>query len=128
MEELIEIVEHNGEDYKTLVAFEGWRVAILNFADKFIRENIPFLEKHELTDEVFVLLGGEATLYIAGGKDMPDPIQQVKMEPNKIYNIKKGVWHNLEVSPDGHLLIVENKNTTRGNSPTYAITPDMLPE
>ena len=127
MEELIEIVEHKGEDYKTLIAFEGWRVAILNFADKFIRENIPFLEKHNLTDEAFVLLGGEATLYIAGGEDKPDPIQKVRMEPYKIYNIKKGVWHNLEISRDGHLLIVENKNTSRANSPIYAITPNMLP-
>lgn len=67
MEKLVDVLEHMGEDYKPLVDFNGWRVAILNDAPKFRRETTPYLERHNETDEVFVLLEGTCTLYIGDG-------------------------------------------------------------
>jgi len=126
---LVEIVSHDGPDYKPLVDFESWRVAILNDADKFRRENTTFLERHNLTDEVFVLLEGDSYLYIGdGGDDSAGEISLVHMEKNKLYNVKRGVWHNCLTSPGTALLIVENSNTARENGNRMAVTPDMLPE
>ena len=39
-----------------------------------------------------------------------------RMEKNKIYNIKKGVWHGSAMSRDAKLLVVENQNTSRDNT------------
>lgn len=124
---LIEILENHGTDYLPLVWFEGWRVAILNDAPKFRRETMPYMERHNETDEVFVLLGGVCTLYIGDGQESLGAITALKMESRKIYNIKKGVWHNLTAGPDTSILIVENADTSKHNSDYIPITPDMLP-
>jgi hypothetical protein len=44
------------------------------------------------------------------------------MQPFKIYNVKKSVWHSHTLSRDAKLLIVENRNTTFDNSPFCSLT------
>ena len=104
----IEIFEHDGEGYERTMHFEEWRVAFMNYADNFAK--MGKYERHMLTDEVFVLLCGKATLIVGDEK------KEYKMEQNKIYNIKKGIWHATVMSPDAKLLIVENHNTSKDNS------------
>ena len=110
MKQELEILDHIGEGYAPVMHFGEWRVAILNYADRFDVSSPIKLERHLLTDEVFVLLEGEATLYI--GEDMVE----YSMEKNKIYNVKRGVWHRITTSTDAKVLIVENHNTTKENS------------
>ena len=110
MSQELEILEYNGEGYAPVMRFEAWRVALLCYAERF-DPNCPIkLERHLLTDEVFVLLEGEATLYI--GEDMI----AYPMEKNKIYNVKQGAWHRITTSRDAKVLIVENHNTSKENS------------
>lgn len=96
------------EGYAAVHSFESWRVAYLTYAECF--DNITQLERHNKTDEIFVLLEGSAVLFI--GEDA----KQVEMEKNKMYNVKKGVWHNVKVSKDALLMIVENDDTSADNS------------
>jgi len=129
MKKLVEVFEHTGEDYKPLIDYNGWRVAILNDAPKFRRDTTPYLERHNKTDEVFVLLEGACALYIGDGEgDDLDTVSLLPMEKKKLYNVKKGVWHNLTAAPGTTLLIVENTDTTEENSNYYPVTSDMLPE
>ena len=87
-----------------------------------------YLERHNETDELFVLLEGECTLYVADGVgDALGQISTVVMEKRKMYNIKKGVWHNLAGNEQMVLLIVENADTSKGNSDFFPVTADMLP-
>ena len=104
----IEIFEYTGEGYEKTMHYEAWRVAFLNYAERF--DKIMYLERHLLTDEVFVLLTGKAKLIIGEDK------QEYRMEPNKIYNVKRAVWHAVKVSEDAKLLIVENHNTATENN------------
>ena len=106
----LEILEYTGVDYKPVVYFEGWRVAYLNYSERFDPEKINKLERHMETDEVFVLLEGRATLLIG------ENAEEVPMEKNKTYNVKKGVWHTIATSRDAHVLIVENADTDDTNS------------
>ena len=123
---LIEITEHTGSGYKPLVDFESWRVAILNDDEAFHCGHTKYLERHTQTDEIFVLLDGECSLYISnGGDDSLGEIILLPMEKRKLYNVKKGVWHNLTSTPGTTLLIVENSNTSADNSDRIPITPDM---
>lgn len=126
---LLEIAEHNDPGYKALIAFAGWRVAFLNDdPSRFRRETMPYLERHNETDEVFVLTKGNCTLYIGDGRgDTPGHIETVKMEPNRMYNVKQGVWHNLVGDEDMVLLIVENADTSKANSDFFPVTEQMLP-
>jgi len=42
--------------------------------------------------------------------------ERMTMEKNKLYNVPKGMWHNIKVSQDAVLLIFENENTSRENT------------
>ena len=104
----LDIIDYTGPGYEPAMVFESWRVAFLNYESRF--DEVTMIERHMVTDEVFMLLEGEATLFI-GLENTP-----VVMEKHKIYNVKKGVWHNIKVSKDAKVFIVENDNTTYDNS------------
>ena len=106
----IEIYEHNGRGYDATMHFESWRVALANFGDNFDRERYSYVERHLETDEVFVLLSGNAVL--VSGADRAE----MPMEMGKIYNVKRGAWHALLMEEDAKVLIVENHNTSRENT------------
>jgi len=106
----LEIVGYEGEGYKRLVDGPKWTLAALHYAARFDPANFEKLERHLLTDEVFVLLTGEATLLIG------ENAERVPMEPLKYYNVKAGVWHHIFVTPGTRVLIAENSDTSRENT------------
>lgn len=106
----LDCYDYKGEGYQPQMVCDGWRVAYLNAAPRFTPEGMTRLERHMETDEVFVLLSGEATLYIGR------PAEQVKMVQGAFYNVRRATWHGIIVSPDARVLIVENDSTSRDNS------------
>ena len=116
-EKLLDIREYKAEGYSPVTDYGGWRVAVLNYCDELLPCNIYKMQRHDETDEVFVLLKGEFVLFIGEGEGKIEKIHAVKLEPNKIYNVKKGVWHTHTLSRDASVLIVENRNTDSSNSP-----------
>lgn len=109
----LEIFEYSEEGYNKTMSYKTWRVAFLNFAEKFREDNIKYLERHTLTDEVFVLLQGKATLLI--GKDLA----RTEMQQGKIYNIKNEAWHNIVLEENSKILIIENEDTSPDNTEYY---------
>ena len=107
-ESMLETYSYDGIGYHRGIEFESWTVAVLNWEERF--HNITRLERHNLTDEVFILVEGEATLIIGEEQHL------VPMEKHKIYNVKAGVWHNVKVSRDCKIIVVENSNTSKSNS------------
>lgn len=110
MDNIVEIKDYTGEGYKPQVDFGAWRVAIANFKPDWAKGKQTYIERHMQTDEVFVLLSGEVSLLI--GKEMTE----YPLEPGKIYNVKAASWHQLQMSEDAKVLIVENRDTGRSNS------------
>lgn len=121
-DKLLEIKSYTMEGYKPVIDFESWRVAVLNYCDELLPENITKMQRHDETDEVFVLLKGEFILYIGEGKEEVEKIHAVKLEPLKFYNVKKGVWHTHTLNKDAMVLIVENQNTNNSNSPEIELS------
>lgn len=126
IENYINVIEFQQEGYKPLVDYDKWRVAVLKFCDDLKLERITYMQKHDETDEVFVLLAGSCTLYCGGMGEKPEVIEAVKMEPFKLYNVKKGVWHNHTMDETGQVLIVENQNTSDGNSPILNLSEEQI--
>ncbi|MCQ2419174.1 MAG: hypothetical protein MJ085_05240 [Clostridia bacterium] len=110
MEQELDILDYEGADYMPVHAFESWRVAYLNFADRFTKKGMKYIERHLETDEIFILMKGQATLL------MGEACTPVTMEPFKVYNVRKGAWHNILVSEDAKVLVIENDNTSEQNS------------
>ena len=113
---LLEIKEYEGEGYRPLVDFGTWRVAFLRFIDELIPENIYRLERHLETDEVFVLLQGQAVLFLGEGDNKIEKLHPQVMQPGKLYNVKKNAWHTCVLSRDATILLVENRDTGSENT------------
>jgi len=124
-EKLLEIREFTGNGYKPVIDFSEWRVAILNYIDEIHPENIEKMEKHDETDEVFVLMKGQAILFLGEGDQRVVKIFTQVLEPGKIYDVKQSVWHSVVLSLDGSVLIVENRNTGRENSSYFPLDPEQ---
>ena len=106
----LDIIEYGGKDYKRLVNGAKWTLATLNYAARFDEANFAQLERHNQTDEAFVLLSGEATLLVGA------EVARVRMEPLKYYNVRAGVWHHIFVTPGTRVLVAENADTSLANT------------
>ena len=114
----IQIARHLDAGYKPVIDYGAWRVAVLNGS---ANERIGSLQKHDETDEVFVLLHGDCTLVLCEDEGEPEHLYAVRMLPDTVYNIKKGIWHNHVLTPGTSVLIVENVDTSLSNSPIHRL-------
>ena len=112
----LQIIETKEPGFHLAVIFESWKVSIFNSSELWIEENITCLQKHEYSDEAFVLLEGECTLIISEKENL-ESVYGVKMERGKVYNILKGVWHTHVLEKDTKIIVIENSNTVPENSP-----------
>lgn len=119
---LLEVSEYSGEGYLPLVDFDTWRVAVLNFIDELLPERLNIMQRHDETDEVFVLLKGRCILFLGSEDQAVIKIYAEDLRTLKFYNVKKGCWHTHTLSEDASVLIVENLDTTSENSPTIALS------
>lgn len=106
----LEVATFDGPGYQPQFDCNGWRVALANYTPKLELFRLDFLERHLETDEVFVLLQGHGGLFIGQERT------QVDLEAGKLFNVKKGVWHRVYMSPGAKMLIVENTDTGPHNT------------
>lgn len=109
-EKELEIKHYQGEGYAPQIDYNGWRVAIANYAPHLEIDQLHYLERHLETDEVFILLEGTAGLLL--GHDR----RKVVMKKGKLYNVKCGVWHRLFMEKGAKVVIVENTDTGKHNT------------
>lgn len=109
----IEIKDFSGTGYMPLIDYGDWRVALINYDEKLSEENLKKMECHSKTDEVFILLNGNAVLYI--GRDM----DKIQLEPGKLYNVKCGTWHAISMEKETKVAVIENRDTSPQNTEYY---------
>lgn len=119
---LLEIRDYGGSGYQPLVDFAAWRVAILNYIDELRPELLDTLQRHDETDEVFVLLAGRCILFLGEGEETVRQIYAEDLQPLKLYNVKRGAWHTHTLSEGASVLIVENCDTNSSNSPRVSLS------
>jgi len=119
---LLEIHQSNRPGFQPVLGFPSWRVGFLNFASNLVPDRITELQRHDESDDLFILLSGDCVLIMGEGEESVSHLFVQKMEPEKIYDIKRGVWHSHVLSEDAKVLIVENENTSPLNSPRIRLT------
>lgn len=124
-ESLLEIRQYEGLGYQPIIDYGTWRVAILRYHPELEPQTINSMQRHDETDEVFVLLTGRCILFLGDGDAEIGALHAVDMQPLQAYNVKKGAWHTHTLSRDAVVLIVENRDTSSANSPTRPIQPDQ---
>ena len=123
---LLGVHHHAGPGYLPLVDYATWRVAVLNACDELLPARLDRMQRHDETDEVFVLLAGRCILFV-GEDDGPTvgTIHAVDLVPGRVYNVRRGVWHTHTLDATGSVLVVENRDTTEANSPFASLSADQ---
>ena len=102
--------------FKPVLTTGEWQIAVLRQCEKVKPGNFQQVERHNNTDEVFILTTGEANLIILGEKEGEIIPFVVPMDLNVAYNVKKSVWHHIVLSADAHVFIFEKADTSKENS------------
>ncbi len=113
---LLETGESFEQKYQPVLDFEGWRIAMLRFSLEHDKNHLEKVERHNETNEVFILTEGEADMIICENGNTPGETYVFPMRKNVAYNIQKAVWHNVAMSPNAHIILVEKTDTTVENS------------
>lgn len=116
----LDILPWEGASYNPIFESKTWMVALMNFDPIWKLENCHEIERHTLTDEVFVLLKGKAAFYMLGD----DGLTVVEIAPHVVYNVHVGGWHNLIATEDAKFLIVENIGTNHFDTERRKLTSE----
>jgi len=111
----LQVYSWDGLGYQPLLFSDGWQVAILNWEPAADFAQCHEIERHLNTDEVFVLLRGRAMLFVSPAQgaetEASGHLHCEDILPGMIYNVPRGVWHNLIATRDASWIIVENRDT-----------------
>ena len=118
---LIETGESFEQKFTPVLSFEGWRVAMLRHSEATNSNFFHQVERHNQTNEVFILTNGKADLIICENGEIPGQTYIFPMKPNVAYNICQSVWHHVITSSDAHIIIFERSDTSRENSNYYEL-------
>lgn len=113
----IDVIEAGHEGYRTKYQNASWRVGMITPAERF--ENITYLERHNQTDEIFILLKGRAVLI--GRED--EILYTIELEAGKLYCVPEGCWHNIRMYEDSVVAVIENSDTSGENTDYAPILP-----
>ncbi len=122
----IESRGHEGEGLARVYENDRWMVAVKNWKPANDLEGIDCLERHNETDELFVLLAGRCVLL--SGTEKPGgglDIRAHSMEPGKLYTIPRGLLHNTVTRKDTKLLLVEAPDTSMANSEVVSLDAEQ---
>lgn len=117
---------YEGKGLTRVFENEKWMVGIKNWKPENDITGLTCLERHNITDELFILLAGRCTLLYANETENGLVIEKVEMEPMKVYNIPTGLWHNTVTQPGVKLILVEDSACSGANSDVLDLTEAQL--
>jgi len=122
----IEQFKYENEGLIRVFENEKWMVGIKNWKSANDITNINCLERHNKTDELFVLLAGKCVLLFANEVEGELVIETVDMEPMMVYNIPSTLWHNTVTMKETKLILVEDSATDMENSDVVMLSEPQI--
>ena len=118
MADSFSIFEYNGEGLERSYVNEAWMVGVKNYKPASDARNMDCLERHLLTDELFIPVT-EGNHIVTLNADGSLDIQP--MEAGKIYCVNQGRWHNVLMTAGSKIILVERPDTGMENSETLPL-------
>ena len=115
---MIEATKNYKNGFYPMAKTDKWQVAYITHSDAY--GNLKELKRHMTTDEVIILVHGNATLYTyENGK-----VVSIEMSKDVLYNIKRATWHHLKISEDALLIAVEDSDITKETTERMTVNAD----
>ncbi len=120
---LIDCYSYEGNGYNPYLIAQGWQIAQLNYSEENKFYSIHKMDVHHQTDEAFILQKGTVILIAAHIEEDNITFELELLTKAKTYNIPAECWHNLMMSEDAEVIIVETANTHLSDFEYYALSP-----
>lgn len=118
----IEQYTYEGDGLQLVFDKGEWVVGIKNYKSANDIENLKIFERHNKTDEQFILLQGSCTLLVLDGQQ----VVGLKMETGKVYNIPTSIWHTTIMKPGTKMVLIERSGTSLDNSDLLELTEAQI--
>lgn len=125
-QELVEIGEYFGVGFQPVLNFEGWRVAMKRYGEGTQPAKFHSVDRHNETNEVFVLTEGKAEMLLMEGNETPTAYHLFPMQLNVAYSVQQAAWHHVFMSEDAHIIVFERADTSRENSDHFELDADTI--
>lgn len=103
-----------------LVASNGYKTGVNDVA------SVTTMGRHMTTNEVFILLEGNAVLLSAEKSSSIGEISGELMVPKRLYTVEKGEWHVIAFAEKSTALIVENSYSAQEDNMISDMTPEQI--
>jgi len=123
---MIQSAFYDGEGMSRVYENEKWMVGLKNWKPANDRTGIDCLERHNETDESFILLKGACTLVYAEETGSGLELGAVRMEPFTLYTVPARIWHNTITERDTKLALIEDASTGMDNSDIRTLTREEI--
>lgn len=121
MENELQIYQYAGEGLEKSYVNSAWMVGVKNYKPASDIRSMDCLERHMLTDELFVPLT-EGNLIVTMPLTEGAQMRVQKMEVGCIYSVPKGLWHNAIMPEGGKIILIERPDTSADNSEFYPLS------
>lgn len=104
-----------------------WIIGIKNYKSQSSYESFSKLERHMLTDEIFVPLTDRNIMVYTDKIDFcTDDLKYCLMLKGNIYCISKKMWHNVVMTEQDKLILVERPDTSDKTSEEKKLTKEQI--
>lgn len=121
----IEIFSHDGPGVVFPYDRDGRIIGMKNYGPANNLLNITKMERHQQTEEQFLLFQGSCTIVTFTKNENVEHWELTLVKPGSIYNIPKGLWHTTIMSRDCRMVLVENSGTSTDNSEYFSLTKEQ---
>ena len=103
---------------------DWFKCAFITLSDQYAYGQVKIMKRHNESDEVFVLIKGQATLLTG------DPIEKeyikTELKTGTSFCVEAGTWHYLAVSEDALVFVVENSEVSGENTDAINVEDQHL--
>ncbi|MDP3179558.1 MAG: hypothetical protein Q8M76_16730 [Spirochaetaceae bacterium] len=117
---------HEGEGLARVYENSAWMVGIKNYKAANDSRSFSEIERHNETDELFLLLSGSCVLLSARETGGSLVFEAETMLPGKLYAIPAKLWHTTITEPGSKLALIEDPRTGGANSDVLVLKPSEL--
>lgn len=112
------------EGFEAIVQNPDFKCAFITASPQYAYGKVNVLKRHNDSDEVFVLLSGNAVLLTKD--DANAHYQTTPLQTKTAYNVTKGTWHHLAVSADAVVFVAESGSMEKENTQSINVESEDL--
>ena len=121
---MLEIINNTPSGFSPIIKNSNFLCAFITHSPMYSEGKVLKMKRHNDTDEVFVLLSGDAVLLTRDNDK--EKCQVTKLSVCTTYIVKAGTWHYLALSNNGKVFVTESGAINPDNTDTIDVSSENI--